>query len=326
VSHSLHSHEPGVRRPEDAGHGRRARRRNGLTLAAGLALAYLATGFYAVQPNEQAVVRRCGRMLPQLEGPGLHFGFPYGIDQVTRVKTQELKRVGVGVGLADRSLGRGAPPQQAECLTGDRNLIVASAVVQYRIADARAFLFSAADVPALVGDTAAAAIASAVSSKHVDNILTVERAAVQDEVHRMTQRVLNRYGAGVQVTAVTLEGVAPPQEVAESFRDVAAAREDRERAVNDAQGYANRLLPQARGEAQRVRLDSEAYAEEAVRKAQGDADRFNTEAARLAAGRSLTLRRLILETMEVVLPRLSKVVIDPKAQRGLDLGIIETAP
>ena len=242
------------------------------------------------------------------------------------MKTQELKRVGVGLGLADRSLGRGAPPQQAECLTGDRNLIVVSAVVQYRIVDAQAFLFRAADVPALVSDTAAAAIASVVSSKQVDNILTVERAAIQDDVRRMTQQALNRYGAGVQVTAVTLEGVAPPQEVAESFRDVAAAREDRERAVNDAQGYANRLLPQARGEARRALLDSQGYAEETVRKAQGDADRFLMEAARLAAGRSLTLRRLILETLEGVLPRLSKVVIDPKAQRGLDLGIIETAP
>jgi len=322
------SHDPRAQDPPPAGAGppQKGRARNWRRLIAALGLAYLATGFYAVQPAEQAVVRRCGAMLPELQGPGLHLGLPYGIDQVTRVRMQELKRVGVGVGLAERTLGRGATPQQAECLTGDRNLILVSAVVQYRVADARAYLFRAADVPALVGGAATACLSSVISSMKVDDILTVQRVAIQNDVLRAAQEALNRYGAGVQVTAVSLEGVTPPQEVAEAFRDVTSAREDRQRAINEAQGYANRLIPQARGEGQRLVLESQGYADEAAQKARGDADRFLQMAARLGDNRAITEKRLILETLEEVLPRLNKVVLDPGARRRLDLGILEGAP
>jgi membrane protease subunit HflK len=284
---------------------------------------YVVTGFYSIQPNEQAVVRRCGEMLPELSGPGLHFGFPYGIDQVTRVRMAELKRVSVCADLTERTLGRGAAPQQAECLTGDRNLLTASAVVQYRVVDARAFLFRAADVPGATSGAATSALSSVIASMKVDDILTIERVAIQNTVMRATQETLNRYGLGVQVTAVTLEGVAPPQEVAEAFRDVTAAREDRARALNEAQGYANRLLPQARGEAQRTVLEAQGFADEVVQKARGDADRFLQVIVQLGANRALTEKRLILETMEEVLPRLNKVVLDHGTRQELDLGILE---
>jgi len=299
------------------------RRRGWLLIAAGLVLACAATGVYTVEPNEQAVVRRCGRMLPDLRGPGLHVGLPYGLDEVTRVRTAELKRVTAGAGALDRSLGRAAAPQQAENLTGDRNLLVVSAVVQYRVADARAYLFQAADVPALVEDLAASALASILTAMKVDDILTVERVAIQNAVQQAAQAALDRHGAGVQVTAVTLQIAAPPPEVAEAFRDVTIAREDRQRAVNEAQGYANRLLPQARGEAQRILLEAQGYAEETATKARGDADRFRQVAARLTADRQVTARRLVLEMAEEVLPRLVKIILDPPARPGLDLGIIE---
>lgn len=299
------------------------RRWRWVRLAPWLALGYLATGFYSVQPNERAVVRRCGKALPGLRAPGLHFGFPYGIDRVSRIKMLELKRVGVGIALADRALGRRAEPRQAEGLTGDRNLILISAVVQYRIADAAAYLFSTRDVPALIEDAAAAALSSVIASMCVDDVLTVQRIAIQNEVLRASQATLENYGAGVQVTSVSLEGVAPPQEVAGAFRDVTSAREDRQRAINEAQGYANRLVPQARGEAQRVLLEAEAFAGEVIRKAQGDADHFLKILGQLSDDRGLTTKRLILETMEQVLPRLKKVVVDGNAGRALDLGLIE---
>jgi membrane protease subunit HflK len=288
-------------------------------------LAYLATGFYVVRTGEQAVVRRCGRALEGLRSPDLHFGFPYGIDKVTRLKPLEHKRVGVGMGLAERALGRRAEPVAAECLTGDRNLILVSAIVQYRIASARAYLFSVADIAALVRNAAAAELASVVSGMKVDDVLTVERIAIQDRVREAAQAALDGYGAGVEVTAVSLpsEGVAPPQEVAEAFRDVTSAREDRHRTVNEAKGEAQEIAAKARGEARRILAEAGGYAAEVVEKARGDAERFEKIAAQLPANRELTIKRLTLEAMEEVLPRLNKVILDKRNGNAFDLGLIE---
>jgi membrane protease subunit HflK len=305
---------------------RPSRRFSWLALVPWLFVAYLATGFYTVGTDERAVVRRCGRALPELRLPGLHFGFPYGIDRVTRLKMFKPKRVGVGMSLSERSLGRRVEPQQAEWLSGDHNLIVISAIVQYRIADPKHYLFNVADVQTLVSDAAAGALTSIATSMHVDDVLTVERLAIQDEVKRAAQETLNRYGAGVEISTVSLEGVTPPEEVAQAFRDVTAAREDGDRTVNEAQGYANRILPEARGEARRLLIDAEAYRDETTEKARGDAERFTEMAAELSTDRPLTMKRLILETMERVLPRLKKIVLDDPSTGAVDLGIIEAEP
>jgi membrane protease subunit HflK len=278
---------------------RPSRRFSWLALVPWLFVAYLATGFYTVGTDERAVVRRCGRALPELRLPGLHFGFPYGIDRVTRLKMFKPKRVGVGMSLSERSLGRRVEPQQAEWLSGDHNL---------------------------VSDAAAGALTSIATSMHVDDVLTVERLAIQDEVKRAAQETLNRYGAGVEISTVSLEGVTPPEEVAQAFRDVTAAREDGDRTVNEAQGYANRILPEARGEARRVLIEAEAYRDETTEKARGDAERFTEMAAELSTDRPLTMKRLILETMERVLPRLKKIVLDDPSTGAVDLGIIEAEP
>jgi membrane protease subunit HflK len=289
-------------------------------------VAYAVTGFYAVGTDERAVVRRCGKARTELQLPGLHFGFPYGVDRVTRLKVFQPKRTGVGMSLAERSLGRRVQPQEAEWLTGDHNLIVVSAVVQYRIADPEDYLFNVAHVDTLVGNVAASALTSIVTSMNVDDVLTVQRLAIQDEVKRAAQEILGRYGAGVEVTSVSLEAVAPPQEVAQAFRDVTAARGDSQRTVNEAQGYAARLIPEARGEAHRMLIEAEAYGDEVVQRARGDAERFAKMAQELSQNRHLTTKRLTLETMEKVLPRLKKIVLDDRATGAVDLGIIEAEP
>lgn len=284
-------------------------------------VAYLATGFYSVGTNERAVVRRCGRALARQRGPGPHFGLPYGLDRVARLRAQETKRVGVGMTLAERAVGRKLLPRQAECLTGDRNLVILSAVVQYQVKDPNRYLFAATDPAKVVGDTAAAALASIVSGMKVDDVLTVRRSAIQAEALARVQADLDSYGVGVRVRAISLEGVAPPEEVADAFRDVIAARGDRERAINEAKGYANRLVPRAHGEAERVLAEAEAFSEEAVQRATGEAERFTKMQAQLDDHRQLTARRLIIETMEEILPRLNKVILDGDR---LDMGLIET--
>ena len=295
-----------------------------------LAAAYTLTGFYSVQPNEQAVVRRCGRPLPQVSQPGLHFGFPYGIDRVVKVRVQEQKQVGVGMsrlssaakapaGAANqsgvginqwsRALGRQLQPQEAECLTGDNNVILLSANVQYQIEDVRRYLFSTANVPVQVENSVAGALCEEVSKMEVDDVLTTRRGWLQ---------------AGVRITSVLLdERTEPPQEVADAFRDVTAAREDQQRAINDAQGYAARLQQSAEADADSLLQQAEAFAQQTTLLASSGAERFRWLQAELAEGRELTIRRLILETMEEVLPRMKKIVVDREASETVDLGIMQ---
>ncbi|MBL7223593.1 MAG: FtsH protease activity modulator HflK [Candidatus Brocadiae bacterium] len=308
--------------PDQPKHPRR--RRWPVVLAVFLA-AYLATGLYSVRTKERAVVQRCGRALEHVRRPDLYFGLPYGIDRVTRLKVLETKRVGVGMTLADRALGRRAEPLTAECLTGDRNLVRVSAVVHYTIKDPRAYMFHVADVEALVRNVASAELTRIVSGMGVDDVLTKERDSIRSQARDAIQATLERVDAGVSIRSVTLpsDGVTPPAEVADAFADVTSALGDRERLKSIAEGYANRVTAQARGQKQRILIESEAYADEVVKMAQGDAGRFLAEAEKLGEARDLTLRRLVLETMEEVLPRVRKIVLDPHARRSLDLGIIE---
>jgi membrane protease subunit HflK len=195
--------------------------------------------------------------------------------------------------------------------------------VQYRIADPEQYLFGATEVDALVSNVAGSALTSLVTSMNVDDVLTVERLAIQEEVKRAAQEVLARYGAGVEVTSVSLEAVTPPEQVAEAFRDVTAARGDAERTVNEAHGYAGRVLPEARGEAQRALIEAEGFRDELVERARGDAARFEKMAREFSGDRRLTAKRLTLETLEKVLPRLKKIVLDDRATGAVDLGLIE---
>jgi membrane protease subunit HflK len=298
-----------------------------LPLAPWLLLAYAATGLYSVKTNEFAVVRRCGKVQSQIQSPGLHFGLPWPIDRVDKLQMLELKRVVVGAGATDRQLGRQTDPQQAERLTGDRNLIMVSAVVQYRIENAPAFLFNVADVPKLIESAASSALSNAIAGMAVDDVFTVQRVAVQDEVLGATQAAMDAHRVGARVTSVSLEGVAPPQEVADAFRDVTSAREDSHRKINEAEAYANSQAELTKGDVQRIQLDAVGFAGETTAKAQGDADRFAKTISQLSsASRDLTARRLILETIEEVLPRMKKVVVDSRAGDSLDLGLIEEQP
>ncbi len=310
-----------------------------------LVAAYALTGFYSVQPNEQAVVRRCGRALPQVSQPGLHFGFPYGIDRVVKVRVQEQKQVsvgmsrlsspakapagaanqsGVGINPWSRALGRQLQPQEAECLTGDNNVILLSANVQYQIEDVRRYLFRSANVPVLVENSVAGALCEEVSRMEVDDVLTTRRGWLQAEVQRHAQDTLDSYQAGVRITSVLLdERTEPPQEVADAFRDVTAAREDQQRAINEAQGYAARLQQSAEADADSLLQQAEAFAQQTTLLASSGAERFRWLQAELAEGRELTVRRLILETREEVLPRMKKIVVDREASETVDLGIMQ---
>jgi membrane protease subunit HflK len=295
-------------------------------LAAGALAAWLATGVYIVGADQQAVVTRFGRVVEPRVMPGIHLALPWPVDRVTKLKVRQLQRLAAGGDPADPVLGR-ADASRSQFLTGDQNLIHVRAVVQYSVAAPAPYLFASEDVAAVIRSAVESELARCLSGRGVDAVLTTEKAAIQDEVRAGAQRLLNEYGAGVALASVNLESVLPPAEAAGAFREVASARADAARIVNEALGYASSVLPRARGEARQLLESAAAYKQRKINEAAGDAARFQQVAAEYAKAAEVTGERLYQEAMVEILPKIRKLIVD--AQGSLDLTIIrrgEPAP
>ncbi|HYW46454.1 MAG TPA: FtsH protease activity modulator HflK [Bryobacteraceae bacterium] len=288
-------------------------------IAAAIALAWLATGVFAVRPDEQAVVTRFGAVVEPRVYPGIHYALPWPIDRAVKVKVNQLQRVVIGGEAADRVLGR-SEPLAAQFLTGDQNVINLRAVVQFSVGVPVDYLFHSVDVGQLVAAAAEAELARRVAARGVDAVLTTERIAIQDEVLGAAQVRLNEYGAGVKLSTVNIEIASPPPEAADAFRDVAGARADAARIIDEAHGYTNGLIPRARGEAVQLAQSAEAYRQTKVNQSLGDAARFTAIAAEYEKAADVTGQRLYLETMEQVLPKIRKLIVDSAG--NVDLSII----
>ena len=290
-------------------------------LATGLAALWLLSGTYLVPTEQQAVLTTFNAIANAEVTPGVGWHWPWPVGGVEKLRARELKRAFIGGEVADEANAIPADPVISQFLTGDQNIINVRAVVQYSIADSARYLFSAGDVDRAVANAVEAALGRQISSRAVDEVLTTEKIAIQEEVRRLSQEVVDRHGLGVVLSTVNIRSVAPPPEAADSFRDVASARADAVRIVNEAQGYANDILPRARGEAQQMLSASRGYRERKIQEAQGDAARFERLASEYRRNPDVTRNRLFLETMEEVLPRLRKTVVDDKG--NLDLTIIQ---
>ncbi len=280
---------------------------------------WLFSGVYLVAPDQQAVVTLFGRLVAPRVLPGMHYALPWPVETVSKLKVRQLQRLVVGGNIADVLLGR-TQPLLSQFLTGDQNILNLRVVVQYSVGVPADYLFRLQDPAAVVGAAVETELARRVARRGVDEVLTTEKAAIQDEVRAAAQKLLNSYRAGILLSTINIETAAPPPEAAEAFRDVAGARADAARIVNDAQGYANDLLPKARGQAQRMLEESEAYRQKKINEASGDAARFHQIAAEYRRAAQVTGRRLYLETMEQVLPRIKKLIVDKNG--NLDLTII----
>jgi membrane protease subunit HflK len=282
-------------------------------------LAWMLTGVYVVETDQQAVVTRFGAVVDSRVMPGIHVSLPWPIDRVNRLKVQQLQRLIVGGELPDAVTGR-AQPLQSQFLTGDQNIISMRVVVQYSVGVPVDYLFRTEDVARSVVAAVETALAERIAGRGVDAVLTTEKQAIQEEVRAEAQRVLNGYRAGVLLSTVNMESAVPPPEAAEAFRDVASARADSSRIVSEAQGYANDVIPKARGEAQQLLETARAYKESKINMARGDAARFNQVAAEYVKASEVNGRRIYLETMEQVLPKIKKLIVDKNG--NLDLTII----
>lgn len=287
---------------------------------------WLATGVYVVRVNEQAVVRRFGAVAADRVPPGLHLGFPWGIDLVDRLKVGEQKRLSVGCEAPDTMLGRPANPALREFFTGDQNLVNIELMLQYTIREPRAYLFAAADREGTLRQAAEAAVVAAVGARGVDVLLTTGKLEVQEDLRRRAQKTADSYGLGVDVTAINVQAVTPPVPVADAFREVASAREDRDRIIKQAESYANAAIPAAAGEASRMRQEALAYQEEKVRQARGDAGRFVQAYQAYRRAPDVTTARLYLEAVEEILPRMKIITLDRRGGRSpVDLNLFPRA-
>ncbi len=274
-------------------------------------LIYLFSGIYTVGPDEVGVVKRLGSFVGSVP-PGVHYHLPYPFETVTKPKITEVRRVEVGF----RTIYPGPParyelkPEESLMLTGDENIVSCQYIVQYRISDPYRYLFHIKNPEIAVKSAAEAAMREVVGKKTIDEVLTVGRAEIQAETMMLLQEILDRYDAGLRVIAVQLQDVQPPQEVMSAFKDVASAREDRARFINEAQAYQNQIIPQARGEAAQIIKEAEAFRETRIREAEGETERFLKLLAEYRLGKAITRERLSLEALQKVFSKTRKFIFD----------------
>ncbi len=280
---------------------------------------YVASGLYRVLPDEQGVVLRFGKFVNTTQ-PGLHYHFPMPFERVLTPKVTKVNRVDVGFRPASdtgRSSGVGNVPEESLMLTGDENIVDINYSVFWVIKDAGKFLFNIQSPVETVKATSETAMREVIAKNEIQTILTEGRSNIEIEVQEITQQILDEYNSGIQITQVQTQQADPPAQVIDAFRDVQAARADRERAKNEAEAYANDVIPRARGEAEQILQQAEAYKKEVVAKAEGEASRFLAIYNEYKNAKQVTQERMYLETMEKVLADIDKVIIDKESGSGV---------
>jgi len=300
-----------------------------LLLCAALIALWLASGIYVVEPGEQGVVRQFGREKAK-RGQGLNFHWPWPIERVDIVNVDVVRRIEVGfrtvTGGTGRAFGLEAQraatrphrvPDESLMLTGDENIVDAQMIVQYRVRDPSKYLFRLKDPELVLRAAAEVALRSTVGNAKIDEVLTVGRLQVQEDTREFLQRLMDNYESGLLITEVKLQTVDPPDQVKDAFAEVVRAREDREKLINQARGYREDVLPKARGEAQKILREAEAYREERILRSRGDAAKFSAVAAAYRRAPRVTQERLHLETVERMLARSEKVLVDESVGGGV---------
>ena len=271
---------------------------------------------YTVAAGEKGIVLTFGQYT-QTTPPGLHFKLPWPIQTVETPNVQEVKYLEFGFRSADGLTFDNDREmlEEAQMLTGDENVVNCAMVVQYRIRDPLPYLFNfrGGDVEATLRDIGHASLRQTVGDHPIDDVLTERRPAVAAEIEEQMQEISDTYGLGVSITALRLQDVRAPEEVAAAFRDVASAREDRERIINEARAYQSEQLPRAEGEAERMRQEAQGYKEARIAEAEGEVSRLLAIAQRYEVNPEVTRARLYLETMSKVLPELRLTVVDQDA-------------
>ena len=273
---------------------------------------WLATGFFRVQPNQQAIQLVFGKPYGKPVEPGLHYNLPAPIGNVVVVDVQNQRRVVLGARGNPAPTTRGPRPSSTEnlMLTGDENIVDIEYAVLWQIKDVFQYAFDVRNPEQNVRDGAEAAMREIIGKSNLQYAQTEGRSRIEQDTKDLLQRMLDEYTLGVRIAQIQLLRVDPPQEVIAAFRDVQAARADKEKSINEANTYRNQVLPRAKGEAEAIIQRSEAYKAQIVARASGDAQRFSQVYEQFAKAKDITTERLYLDTMEEVLRNVNKVLVD----------------
>ena len=276
------------------------------------------SGFYRVDADEQGVVLRFGKYTNMTQ-PGLNYHLPFPIESVMTPKVSRVNRIDVGFRSSNEgSRGTiGDIKEESAMLTGDENIVDINYSVFWVIKDASKYLFNIQDPIGTIKVVAETAMREVIARKKIQTILTQGRAEIEIEVQKIMQQILDSYNSGVDITQVQAQKSDPPAQVIDSFRDVQAAKADKERAQNEAEAYANDVIPRARGEAAKIVQEAEGYKKEVVAQAEGEASRFIAIYNEYAKAKTVTQERMYLETMEKVLSGVNKIIIDKQSGSGV---------
>ena len=286
----------------------------------GIALIFwLFTGVYTVGPDEVGVVQRFGKYIRVVQS-GLNYHMPFPIETVKTPKVTEVKRIEIGF----RTIGKNqyrTVERESLMLTGDENIVDAELIVQYKIKEPINYLFNFIGPELTMREASEASLRTVVGRHNIDEALTSGKLMIQEETKELLQSILDKYETGVQVVAVQLQDVSPPKQVIDSFKDVASAKEDKNRMINEAEGYRNNVIPKARGEAQSMILEAEGFRESRISRAEGDVAKFKAILKEYSKAKDVTRKRLYLEAMEEILPDLEKYIV-PSGEDGNLLNLL----
>ena len=290
----------------------------------GIALVlWLLTGIYVVGPDEVGVVQTFGKYSRAAQS-GLNYHFPYPIETVKTPKVTEVKRIEIGF----RSVGNNqyqTVERESLMLTGDENIVDAEMIVQYKIKDPEAYSFNFIQPELTVREASEASLRTVVGRHNIDEALTSGKFMIQEETKELVQSILDKYKTGIIVVAVQLQDVSPPQQVIAAFKDVASAKEDKNKMVNQAEGYRNDIIPKARGEAQAMIREAEGYRNARIARAEGDVAKFSAVLKEYRKAKGVTETRMYLETIEEILPNKEKIIV-PDAKSGNLINLLNLKP
>lgn len=276
---------------------------------------WLASGIYIVDPAERGVVLRLGAYVETTQ-PGPHWHIPYPFDRVEIVDVDQSRNVEIGY---RSTTGRDGStvPQESLILTQDENIVDIKFAVQYRVKDAKDYLFSVRDPDVTLRESTESAIREAIGKSKMDFVLTEGQSDIAERTEALIQAALDDYQTGLLVTSVNLQSAQPPEEVRDAFEDAIRAREDQQRLINDAEAYSNDIIPKARGNAARQLEEANGYKERVVAQAEGESSRFSQMLTEFNAAPEVTRERLYLETIEAVMQNTTKVMIDVEGGNNL---------
>ncbi len=277
----------------------------------------VANMIYIIQPAERGVVLRFGKYVDTIE-PGLNFRLPWPIETVERVNVDQIRNVEIGYRSGGgRATQTTSVPNESLMLTRDENIIDVQFAIQYMIKSAKDYLYSVRDPDLTLREATESAVREIVGKSSMDFVLTEGRSDIVARVQNLIQEILDRYNTGLTVTSVNMQNAQPPEQVQHAFDDAVKAREDEQRVINEAEAYANDVLPKARGAAARLIEEGNAYKEQIVARAEGESQRFEQILAEYRKAPEVTRQRLYLETIEEVFSNSSKVMVDVEGGNNL---------